>query len=299
MQAFKTLIGTLLFEKDKFELAEENVQEQDAHKQEAVKTLSDKKAALKLLKNKAFFQKFREANIRLTKQKIRESTKKDLLAIQTINCIGEITKAISALTKRLREWYEYYNPEFSRAVENNEKFIELIIEKGRKELLEEIKLAEQETMGADLEKIDVQQIIQLARQIQQLYAAKKDHETYLNLLMKEICPNLKEVAGIIVGAKLLSIAGSLERLASLPASTIQLLGAEKALFRHLKTKSLPPKYGVIHEHPLIAMAKMKAHGKVARTLSDKISIAVKIDFFKGEFVGDKLKALLEAKFGKY
>ncbi|HLD89215.1 MAG TPA: hypothetical protein VI894_03335 [Candidatus Nanoarchaeia archaeon] len=291
-KSFNTIIGAIVFGEKNIEL----VQQSDAP---PAKTTEEKKNALRFLKNKEFFPKFREANIRLTKKKIRESTKKDLLIIQTINCIDEMTKAINTLTKRLREWYEYYNPEFSRAVYDNEKFVEEITTKTREELLAEIKLEEKETMGADIEKIDISQILQLAKQVQYLQASKKDHELYLNLLMKEVCPNVREIAGISIGAKLMAIAGSLERLAVLPASTIQLLGAEKALFRHLKTKSLPPKYGVIHEHPLIARAKLKEHGKIARTLADKISIGAKIDYFKGEFIGDKLKQGIESKFGKY
>ena len=116
--------------------------------------------------------------------------------------------------------------------------------------------------------------------------------------MKKHCPNMLEVAGVLISAKLLEHAGSLRRLMMMPASTIQILGAEKALFRHLKTgkKAKPPKYGILSQHPLIGKVKKEEYGKVARTLADKISIAVKVDYFKGKFIGDKLKEELEKKF---
>ena len=116
--------------------------------------------------------------------------------------------------------------------------------------------------------------------------------------MKLLCPNITAVAGAVIGAKLLAIAGSLKKLSLFPASTVQLLGAEKALFRHLKTGAKSPKYGILHEHPLIAQAKKKDHGKVARLLADKIAIAAKVDFFKGNYVGDKLKKDIERRIKK-
>jgi len=124
----------------------------------------------------------------------------------------------------------------------------------------------------------------------------RDEEKYLERKMTELCPNMTAVAGYLIGAKLLAYAGSTKRLAELPSSTIQLLGAEKALFRHITRNSLPPKYGVLHEHPMIARARKQDHGKVARLLADKISIASRVDYFKGAFIGDKLKEEIEKRF---
>jgi nucleolar protein 56 len=115
--------------------------------------------------------------------------------------------------------------------------------------------------------------------------------------MKRYCPNLLEITGMMLGAKLIAKAGSLKRLSQFPASTIQVLGAEKALFRHMKTGARPPRHGMLIQHPIVAQAKQKEHGKRARTLADKISIAAKVDYFKGEFIGKKLKKELIDKFG--
>jgi len=95
-------------------------------------------------------------------------------------------------------------------------------------------------------------------------------------------------------AKLIALAGNLKKLVEFPSSTIQLLGAEKALFRHMRTGAKAPKHGIIHEHPIVSKAKEK--GKAARAVADKISLAVKVDYFKGKFIGDKLRKELEEKF---
>jgi nucleolar protein 56 len=223
-----------------------------------------------------------------TKKRIKESVGKDTLLVQSINSIDETNKVANILAKRLREWYELYNPEFSRSIASHEKFVELILTKGRKELLSEINLVESDSMGADIEKEDIESIMDLARSIKNLYEAKAIQEKYIEKSVKQICPNMNTITGHMIAAKLVALAGTLKKLSRMPSSTIQLLGAEKALFRHLKTGAKPPKYGILHEHPLLLQAKKSDHGKIARMLADKISIAVKVDFFKGEFVGDKL-----------
>jgi nucleolar protein 56 len=150
-------------------------------------------------------------------------------------------------------------------------------------------------MGADLGEEDVAPFMEMASEIKDLYLLKEGEELYLEAKMKALCPNIAAVAGNLIGAKLIAYAGSLKRLAELPSSTIQLLGAEKALFRHITRKSLPPKYGVIHEHPLIGKARKQDHGKVARLIADKISLAARVDYFHGEYMGEKLREDIEKR----
>ncbi len=100
--------------------------------------------------------------------------------------------------------------------------------------------------------------------------------------MPGIAPNLTNIAGHILGARLLSFAGSLERLASLPSSTVQVIGASNALFKHLKGKAPSPKHGVIFRHPLVNNAPKNFRGKIARALASKISLAARCDCYSGE-----------------
>ena len=244
---------------------------------------------LEFFKNRDFFDEFYNKNLLLTKKRIKEAVTDDLLIIQTINNVIELDKIINTLTKRLREWYEFYNPELSKRIYDNKKFSEIVL----------MEKKQKESFGADLLRENLEPILNLSKEIGSLYNLKDAQSKYLDGLMKKLCPNLIAIAGVSLGAKLLEHAGSLKKLMEMPASTVQLLGAEKALFRHIKNKkNLPPKYGILHEHPLISQAKKREHGKIARALADKISIAVKIDYFKGKFIGDKLKKEIEGKIKK-
>ncbi len=253
-------------------------------------------SVLKEFKDRKYFVQFYEKNLAVAKKELKKAVKRDILIVQTSNHIAEIERVINTLAKRLREWYEIYNPEFSKSISSHQRFAELIQKKSKKDLLKELGITE--SMGADLPKNDVAAMLRLAQLILEVHKEKEDQEKYLEKLMIEVCPNVTAVAEVAVGSKLLSLAGSLEKLSRMPASTVQLLGAEKALFRHLKKKTLPPKYGIIHEHPLIQGSQKSKHGKVARVLADKISIAAKVDYFKGEFIGDKLKKDIERRLKK-
>ncbi|MBD3354409.1 hypothetical protein GF361_00310 [Candidatus Woesearchaeota archaeon] len=234
------------------------------------------------------FEKYYMENLKDTKQKLKESVKFDDFIVQAINNIDEINRVVNTLAKRLRDWYEFYNPEFSREVYDHEEFVNAVIERKDKK--------KKDSMGADIDKEDMKPILDLAKGIESLFKLKKEQEKYLEKIMEDNCPNISAVAGSLIGARLIAIAGDLKRLVLFPASTVQLLGAEKALFRHMKTKAKAPKYGVIIKHPLVARVSKGKKGKAARKLADKILLAAKIDYFKGEFIGDKLRKEVEEEF---
>lgn len=256
------------------------------------------KKVLLYFKNNKFFNDFYSKNVEITKSDVKDSVRDDILIIHAINSVEEIDKSVNILVKRLREWYELYNPEFSMAVESHERFVEEILEKEKKDLLKELKIEPSYSIGADLKQEDIEPIKSLAHQVYDLFQLKKSLMNYISTLMDELCPNIKAVCGVITGAMLIDKTGSLKRLSELPASTVQVLGAENALFRHMKTGAKPPRHGVIIHHPLLANAPNKVHGKIARVLADKIAIASKVDYFKGQFIGDKLRKILDDKFGQ-
>ena len=250
-------------------------------------------SVLQLLKDKKYFKDFYEKNLQLTKQGIKEAVNEDQLIIHTISNVIELDKTANLLTKRLREWFSLYLPEFSEYVSNHERFVESVATKSKKEMMKDIGI--KETMGADLEKSHVEEINLLAKKIIEVNELRKKHELYLEKIMKKNCPNILELAGVTIGAKLIDLAKGLKRMALLPSSTVQLLGAEKALFRHLKTGSKSPKYGVIINHPLIQDAKRNHKGKAARMLADKLSLCARLDFFKGEMKAKEYRKELEEK----
>ena len=233
------------------------------------------------------FSKYHKDQLEETKQKIKESVDFNDFIVQSINNIDEINRIINTLAKRLREWYELYNPEFSKSTFNHDTFVSAIVHAKDKKT--------KDSMGSDLSKTDLKPIQDLAKEIDVLFDLKEEQENYLEDLMQKNCPNIAAVAGALLGARLIAIAGDLRRLILFPSSTVQLLGAEKALFRHMKTGARPPKYGVIHNHPLVEKMPREKKGKAARVLANKILLAAKIDYFKGEFIGDKLKKEAEEK----
>jgi len=243
-----------------------------------------------------FKDKFYEKNIMLTRQQIKMAVSEDNLIIQASDAIEEINRTANVLVKRLREWFSFYLPELENKIKDHEHFVELVL-KDKEMLMKEFKIIR--TMGAELKKDDEKQIVQLAETIIILYKEKESKENYLEKIMKKYAPNLTKVAGYSIGAQLIALGGSLKNLVMMPASTVQLLGAEKALFRHMRNKSIrPPKHGIIFNHEILQKTKPSKRGKAARRLSDKLSMAVKVDYFKGDFIGDKLRKELEKEFLK-
>lgn len=247
----------------------------------------------------------REVAIELSKLKIKRATeKRDLLVIQAVHALDDLDQTLNLFASRMREWYGIHFPELSRLVDRHETFVRLVYLLGRREnftperlekegfpksKIAQIIEAAKSSMGADLEDRDIEQLRRLSKQAMQLYEIRSSIEKYVDELMDEVAPNLKALAGPSLGARLIALAGGLENLAKLPASTVQVLGAEKALFRSLRTGSKPPKHGVIFQHSLIFKAKKWLRGKIARALAGKLSIAARTDAFTGNYMGDKLK----------
>ncbi len=212
----------------------------------------------------------------------KESASQDKHLIQAINSIDEIDDTIAKLIERIREWYALYFPEMD-VIKNNETYIKLISQNKTKD---EIIKAKPEAFPSymidiedDINSEDLEIMNNYAKSIYELQTSRKNIEQYIDHKMESIAPNLKLLVGSTLGAKLISHAGGIKRLAMYPSSTVQIMGAEKALFRHLKSGDRPPKYGLIYQHPQVRGAKWWNRGKIARMLASKISLAVRKDVF--------------------
>ena len=254
----------------------------------------------------------RDINFILTRHKLRsEAAQRDKLIIQSISVLDEIDRFSNILVGLLREWYSIHFPELDRLVPDHELYLKLVLSLGNRRqftsaALEEIKElprqvkdkiceAAQTSLGAQFDEIDIEALRTCARRVSDLYELRKKIAEYIDGLMAQIAPNLRTVVGGSIGARLISLAGGLGKLARLPASTIQVLGAEKALFRALKTRAKPPKHGVIYQYPDVRGVPRQLRGKIARALSGKIAIAARVDAMSGEFVGDRLASDLKAR----
>ena len=225
---------------------------------------------------------------RLAIEQIKKSSQEeDKLLIQAINSVDDIDESISKLVERIRDWYTIYFPEMD-TISNNETYIKLIAESENREgIIENFKEYFNDTVeyssGADIEEADLEMLKSFAESIYSLQKSRKELEVYIDSKMEAIAPNLRDLLGATLGAKLIAHIGSIKRLATYPASVIQIMGAEKAIFRHLKTGERPPKHGLIFQHPSVRGAKWWNRGKIARTLALKITFAVRKDVFSGEF----------------
>lgn len=225
--------------------------------------------------------------------KMKESSKdEDKLIIQAINSIDEIDESISKLVERIREWNVIYFPEID-IIHNNESFINIIAEnKNREEVIEsppevilknnDIDINEGSNV-ADVEIEDITMINDFAKSIQSLQKTRNKTEDYIDKKMEKLAPNLRDLLGSSLAAKLIAHIGGIKNLSMYSAATIQIMGAEKALFRHLKTGERPPKHGLIFQHPQVRTSNWWIRGKIARTLALKIALAARKDVFSGEF----------------
>ncbi|MEM3704602.1 MAG: C/D box methylation guide ribonucleoprotein complex aNOP56 subunit [Candidatus Bathyarchaeia archaeon] len=236
--------------------------------------------------------------------------KRDLLIVQAIQTLDDLDKAINLFMGRLREWYGIHFPELDRLVEKHETYARLVLKLGSRENFtvenlemesipkakaEQIAKAAENSMGAALSNGDMMQIQNLCKNVIATYQLRQELESYLDKTMDEVAPNVKALTGALLGARLIALAGDLTNLARIPASTIQVIGAEKALFRSLKTGTRPPKHGIIFQHTYLHEAKKWHRGKIARALAGKLAIAARADAFGGRYIGEELKANLEKR----
>ena len=253
---------------------------------------------------------FKKVEEMLIKEQISQfGSKGDIEVIQIIETLDILKKSISLFSSRMREWYGLHFPELTdKLLEENIILAKLISVLGTREnytyenierdfnfkdsRIEMLQKLASESMGAD---IDLSIVQKYANEILSLDLFRVELEEHLDTVMEQVAPNLFALVGGLIGAKLIAKAGSLRKLAFMPASRIQLLGAEKALYRFLKTGEKRPKHGLIFQWNLIRGSKPHNRGKISRVISGKIGISAKVDYFGGEFIADILSKEISEK----
>jgi nucleolar protein 56 len=240
--------------------------------------------------------KLREFAIALSSSKVSEvSQSPDLHVIQAINSLDETDKIINAMSSRLREWYGLHFPELDNIIDSINGYSQIVLAGRRDDLsktiyedagfpeskVEMLTLVTDKSRGGDISDANLAIVQTLAKQILELFDLRKNLEEHVQTEMKKIAPNLSVILGPAVGARILAHAGSLKNLAVMPASTIQVLGAEKALFRSIKTGAAPPKHGLLFQHALVHAAPRWQRGKIARAVAGKAAIGARVDFHGG------------------
>ena len=235
-----------------------------------------------------------KAMVGLGKLRTSEPIPRDRSLVHAIRGLDDIIESTNLLNERLHEWYGMHFPELSD-IAKDDRYAMLIADNGdRDSIIKELGI-EMGSIGADLDEGDLNEVIGLADSVIRLYEEKERMESYISKIAAETAPNMCAIIEAPLAARLISLAGGLERLSTLPSSTVQLLGAEKAMFRHLRSGKRPPKHGVIYQHPDVHRSPYWQRGKIARALAGKVLIAAKIDANGGEFRGDALKEAFETR----
>lgn len=217
--------------------------------------------------------------------------KVDVMVIQAVGLLDDLDKELNNYAMRLREWYGWHFPECGKIVQDNVAYARVVLKIGMRtnsaktdmsELVPEdverqVKEAAEISMGSEISDEDEMNIKELCLQIISLSDYRQSLTEYLKARMMAIAPNLTILVGELVAARLISHAGSLINLAKQPASTIQIFGAEKALFRALRTRHDTPKYGLIYHASLVGQANPKLKGKISRSLASKCALCVRVD----------------------
>jgi nucleolar protein 56 len=246
--------------------------------------------------------KLREFAMGLSSSKVTKvSESPDLHIIQAINSLDEIDKIANALSSRLREWYGLHFPELENVIDSINGYAQIVMAGKRESLtkkifedagfpeskVEMLSLVASKSRGGDISEKNLEIAQSMAKQMLNLHELRKSLEEHVESEMDIVAPNISAVLGTAVGARILGRAGSLTKLASMPASTVQVIGAEKALFRALKTGAQPPKHGILFQHTLVHAAPRWQRGKIARAIAAKAVIAARVDVY-GEGLNETL-----------
>ncbi|KAI6221307.1 SnoRNA binding domain protein [Aphelenchoides fujianensis] len=226
----------------------------------------------------------------------------DTMIVQAVSLLDDLDKELNNYVMRCREWYGWHFPELGKVLQDPLAFAKVVKAIGMKqnavktdlsdilpeELESRVKEEAELSMGTDISELDLIHVSQLCDQIIELTAYRTQLNDYLKNRMNALAPNLTVLLGELVGARLISKAGTLVTLAKYPASTVQILGAEKALFRALKTKRETPKYGLIYHAQLVGQVPAVLKGKIARKLAAKVSLSARVDALCDENLGNQM-----------
>jgi len=233
----------------------------------------------------------------LSRHKLKFSADKvDTMIVQAIALLDDLDKELNTYAMRVKEWYGWHFPEMQKIINDNMAYARVIMTMGMRtscaatdlseilpeEIEAQLKAAAEVSMGTEITPQDLANIHALAEQVISFAEYRQQLSSYLTARMNAIAPNLTVLVGELVGARLIAHAGSLINLSKAPASTLQILGAEKALFRALKTKHDTPKYGLIYHASLVGQSTGKNKGKVARMLAAKTALGIRYDALNEE-----------------
>jgi nucleolar protein 56 len=228
--------------------------------------------------------------VELAKRRMRKAVGPEDHLRHAVGALDELMEQENALVERLREWYGLHFPELAPMVDV-ETYVDLVATYGQRDRMP---VPQRDSIGAEVGNREIEELKAFAALTKLVSVRRAAIESYVDRSIRELAPNVSQLASAMIAARLVALAGSVERLARVPAGTVQLLGAERALFRHLRTGTPPPKHGVLFQHPWVNRAPPWQRGAIARALAAKIAMAARADAYTKRNIAPDLLKDLEA-----
>jgi nucleolar protein 56 len=241
-------------------------------------------------------KELREKALERTREKVGETDKIQLM-VKAVKSLDQIKNSQANEIEAFRDWYSLHFPELEKEIEDDEHLIKILskntVERNNLEPFQE--MAENST-GMHITEKDAEILENFVQSLKNQQDTIESLEDYIENIAKNKMSNTSILLGPILAARIVNLAGGLEDLAKKPASTVQVLGAEKALFRHLRKGGNPPKHGILFEHDLVSPLPSKQRGKMARFLANKTVMAARIDQYGNKNKGEELREECQQKF---
>lgn len=231
-----------------------------------------------------------------TKEDLKQSADRDQYLVKAAKFLDQLNEDIKPDMERLRDWYSLHFPELEEELGDDEELIEILQRGVHRDELEPFQEMAENSTGSPMTEKDQEMLEKTVDLLSDKYKLREELEEYICETAKEEMPNLSKLLGPLLATKLVGIQGSLESLAKQPASTIQMLGAEKALFRYLHGEGTPPKHGVLFEHNFVNSLPEDTRGKMARFMANKAAMAARLDNYGDKDKGKELREEAQQKY---
>ncbi len=238
----------------------------------------------------------REKAIKKGRKKLKESQNRDKLIIKAVNFLDQSNNNFNHEMERFRDWYSLHFPELTKEITKDEHLIKILSNGVKRNEISSFESMAKESTGMPLNKKDIELLEESLEILERKLENREKIKKYVSEIADDEIPNLKQVLGPLLAARLISLTGGLEELAKKPASTVQMLGAEKALFRYLHGKGTPPKHGILFQHNFVNSLPEENRGKMARFLANKSVMAARLDQYGDKNKGEELREECQQRF---
>ncbi len=238
----------------------------------------------------------REKALEKTRESMSQAVERDRFMIKAVRLLDSLDRNSDPELERFRDFYALHFPELVDEIEDDRELLKVLSQDVDRNQLEAFEELAEDSTGAPLTDEDRQMLEETVEMLRERQDYRERLEKYVESTAKDIMPHLSLLLEPLLAAKLVALSGSLEELARSPASTIQMLGAEKALFRYMSGEGTPPKHGVIFQHRFVHSLPEEERGKMARFIANKAAMAARLDFYGEKEKGEELRGEIEDKY---